>query len=248
MLAGLPTPAIIAHRGASAYAPENTLAAFKLAIEMGADGIELDVRLSRDQEVVVIHDGRLGRTTDGNGLVSQTSLAELKGLDAGSWYGPKFKGETLPTLEEVIILVGGKAALNIELKGDQETLINKTIELIQRYNLGDRVIISSFKTKALRKMHKNNPELPQGLLILPGLVGSWVRTISGKSVPHQTIHPYFKDVNADMLRQAHQSHRPLLAWTVNNPEVMRRLFTMGVDGIITNDPLLARQVRAEGGQ
>jgi glycerophosphoryl diester phosphodiesterase len=180
--------------------------------------------------------------------VSQKSAAELKSLDAGSWYDPKYKGETIPALEEVMSLVGDQAVLNIELKGDQEPLINKTAELIQRYNLEGRVIISSFKAKALRMMQKRNPDIPKGLLILPGLAGSWARSVSSKIVPHQALHPYFRDVTEKVLRQAHENHKPVSAWTVNQPEHMHRLFTLGIDAIITNDPELALRVRAEGMQ
>src|SRR3990167_3696238 len=148
---------VIAHRGASCDAHENTLSAFELAIAQGADMIELDVRLSRDQEVMVFHDRSLKRTAGDERLLQQLSLRELKHLDAGGWFDPRFAGEEIPTLAEVLQICQGKIMLNIEIKKDavfrSEALIEKKIlALLEQYNMSHQVMISSFEPLALKRI------------------------------------------------------------------------------------------------
>ena len=147
MLESLPRPAIFAHRGASAHAPENTLAAFKTALEQGADAIELDAKLSSDGIVVAIHDESVNRTTGAPGLVSQTSLAGLRALDAGSFLSDKFCGEKIPTLEEVFEAVGQRTFINVELtnyKTPDDHLIESVCMLVRKFRMQERVLFSSF--------------------------------------------------------------------------------------------------------
>ena len=161
---------MIAHRGASAYAPENTLAAFQLALRQGADGVELDVQLSADGEVVVCHDGSVDRTTDGHGLVAELSLAQLKQLDAGAWFGQAFRGERIPTLAEVFESLPG-GIIDVELKPGalSSALPNKVAALITRFNLSERVIVTSFLPHYLSRIHQLLPKQAIGLLELRGI-------------------------------------------------------------------------------
>lgn len=246
-----PCPAIIAHRGASAQAPENTLAAFRIALTLGADGIELDVHLSLDGEVVVIHDADLGRTTNGAGYVYEKTLKELKQLDAGGWFGAEFVGEHLPTLGEVFELVGDQLFVNVELKGPglfRSALPAKTIEVVLHYGFEDRVIFSSFNPWLLRQIAQHLPEARLGLLLPPGGIAGWVRVLSKPVVTPWAYHPHYKTVTPGFFERANQENLPVLAYTVNQPEEISRLCTMGIYGIITDDPAKALALRGESKQ
>ena len=248
MFNSLPRPTIFAHRGASAHAPENTLAAFQLAVQHGAPAIELDAKLSVDGEVVVIHDQTVDRTTNGGGVVRQLPLAALRELDAGAKFDPKYLGEKIPTLAEVFEEVGHKLFINVEITNYAspfDALPLKVAELVKRHGLQDQVLFSSFFGLSLRRAHRITPEVPLGLLAFPGFKGSLARSFVGKLTPYQALHPETGDVTPRLIAKAHQDSRRVHVYTVNNPEVMRRLFTWGVDGIFTDDPLLALQVLAE---
>ena len=166
-------PQIIAHRGASGHAPENTLSAFLLAAEMGADGIELDVHLTVDGEVVVIHNDTVDATTDGRGRVSEMALHELKALDAGGWYDARYAGERIPTLVEVFKAIGRRLLINVEIKverglasqkGQQGQLEAKVVRLIEDHQMSQQVLVSSFSAGTLRRVHKLCPNIPLGFL------------------------------------------------------------------------------------
>jgi len=248
MYTQLPHPAIFAHRGSSAHAPENTLSAFELASSQGADAIELDAKLCADGEIIIFHDQTLERTTDGSGKVLDFSLAAIKELDAGSWYDARFQGETVPTLGEVFESVGQKIVINVELTNyasPRDDLADKVVECIQRYGLQNSVLLSSFNPLALRRAHKLKPEIPLGLLALPGIQGAWARSWLGRFVPYRALHPEMGDTTAKLLQRQHKKGYRVHVWTVNAPERMRQLFEWEVDGIFTDDPLLARQVREQ---
>lgn len=240
-------PAIIAHRGASAYAPENTLAAFELALRQSADAIELDAKLSADGKVVIYHDQTTDRTTATSGRVKDFTLAELRRLDAGSHFDVAFKGEPIPTLEEVFDLVGHRTFINIELTNygsPTDTLPEKVAALVQRHRLSKRVLFSSFNPLALIRVRRKLPETPIGLLALPGRAGVWARSFLGRLLGYQSLHPAACDVNLALVESAHRRGQKVFVWTVNQAEQMRQLFDMGVDGIFTDDPILAQQVLA----
>ncbi len=245
----LPRPTIFAHRGASAFAPENTLAAFELAVIQNADAIELDAKLSADGQVVVIHDQSVDRTTDGAGQVLELPLSALKELDAGNWFGEEYTGELIPTLDEVFEAVGRKIFINIELTNYaslRDQLADKVVELVQRHNLQGSILFSSFNPFALRRAHQLLPEVPLGLLSFPGLAGLWARSWPGSwLVPYQALHPVLQDTREKLISWQHVRGRRVHTWTVNNSEDMRWLFRHKVDGIFTDDPLLAQQIRAE---
>jgi glycerophosphoryl diester phosphodiesterase len=250
MYSDLHVPAVFAHRGASAYAPENTLAAFQLAIEQGADGIELDVNLTADGHVVVIHDSIVDNTTNGSGEVRDMELKILKSFDAGSWFAPKFKGEKVPTLDEVLKLVGEDVFTNIELKqkyfiSPLDQLPGKVAALVEKHNLKNKIIFSSFNPWALIKIHRLLPSVPVGLLIFSGVLGSLARLIVSGFVRYQSLHLHFSAVTPVLLQSARAKGYHVFAYTVNQPEDIRRLFALSIDGIITDDPLLALTIRQE---
>ena len=227
-------PKIIAHRGASAHAPENTIAAFQLALEQGADGIELDVMLSKDGHLVVIHDNTVDRTTDGKGAVRDMTLEELKSLDAGG-------GQRIPTLEEVLELFGGRFIINIELS-NYVSIFNKlpieAAKMVKNHQLGKSVIMSSFNPFNLPRFHAILPEVDLGLLTDPNKAKKWVWRLFN----YDALHPHFSDVDQVLVAALHRRNRKVNVWTVDDPQEIRRLAALGVDSIITNDPVAAREV------
>ena len=238
----------IAHRGASGHAPQNTMAAFVLAAEMGADGIELDVHLSADGELVVIHDHTVDATTDGHGAVSALSLAQLQQLDAGGRFDPRYAGERIPTLRQVFAGVGQRLLINVEIKvapgHHPERLEPEVVRLIEESGMIDRVLISSFSTRSLRRVRGLNRRIPLALLYsrpapaaLPYL-GRWSR------IAYDALHPRYDLVGAPLLARARTRGQRVNVWTVNEAAEMRRMRDLGVDGIITNYPDVLRDVLA----
>lgn len=227
-------PKIIAHRGASAHAPENTIAAFRLALEEGADGIELDVMLSKDGHLVVIHDDAVDRTTDGKGFVRDMTLDELKSLDAG-------EGQSIPTLEEVFEEFGGRFIINVELKNYSSIFDGLPIEaakMVKKHQLGESVIVSSFNPFNLPRFHKRMPEVDLGLLTQPNAAKKWVWRL----FKYDALHPHFSDVDQVLVASLHRRNRKVNVWTVDDPSEIKRLAALKVDSIITNDPKAARKV------
>ena len=252
MYADLPRPTIFAHRGAKKYAPENTLAAFRLAVEQGAAAIELDAKLTADGEVVVHHDLTLERTTNGTGSLNTHTLAALKQLDAGSHFGPGFAGEPIPTLAEVFEAVGQQIFINVELTNyasPKDALPEKVVALVKHYGLEKLVMFSSFNRLALQSAQRLMPEIPLGLLAFPYLLGAPARSWIGRRwVDYQALHPALMDAKPRLIRKAHKWGKRVHVYTVNLRHDMLRLFQAGVDGIFTDDPLLALQVLRELGK
>jgi glycerophosphoryl diester phosphodiesterase len=241
----LPHPVIFGHRGACANAPENTLASFELALTQGADAIELDAKLTADGQVVVIHDQTVDRTTNGKGWVNQLKLEEIRRLDAGWFFDIAFKGERVPTLEEVLTQVGGRTFTNIELTNytsPGDALPLKVAELVKHLGIQDRVMFSSFHPIPLLHAHQLLPDVPIGLLADTGFSGALARSWLGWLIPHQALHPEASNTSLALIQREHRRGRRVNVWTVNEPQVMRSLFKWDVDGIFTDDPLLARQV------
>ena len=237
-------PLNVAHRGASRAAPPNTLAAFLLAAEMGAGGIELDVQLSSDRVPVVIHDFSVERTTDGTGPVSSLTLAELKRLDAGSSFGAAFAGERIPTLAEVLEAVGNLMLLNIELKSTRlraTGLASAVVTLVADYGLGERCLISSFNPVLLRRAKRLAPDIAAGLLYAPNLPLPLRRAWLAPFLAHEARHPEHTMVDARYMAWARRRGYQVNTWTVDEPEEMRRLMGLGVDGIVTNRPDALRE-------
>ena len=234
-----------AHRGASHDAPQNTLAAFRLAREMGADGVELDVQASKDGEAVVIHDFTVDATTDGQGAVKDKTLAELKELDAGSWFDARFAGERIPTLEEVLVGVGHQLLLNIELKTKafaNTDLVAEMVRLIEDHNLVHRAIVSSFSPFALRRVKRLNHRIATGLIYSFDLPAHLIRALFLLLADADALHPEKHLVTQKYMDWAKERGYRVNAWTVDEPAEMERLIALGVDGIITNRPDVLKEI------
>jgi glycerophosphoryl diester phosphodiesterase len=236
------TPLVIAHRGASYDAPENTLAAFALARKQGADGVELDTSLSKDGVPVVIHDLSLDATTNGAGLVRNYTLKQLKEFDAGSHYDFAFRHETIPTLDEVFETVGHDMVINVELKTDAiraNGLEPNVLTVIRRHNASGRVIVSSFNPFALRRFHAIAPDIPIGYLYAAGSSLPYRFGWFMFALPHQARHPEQVLVDKEFMAWARANNFRVNTWTVDAPERIRELRDLGVDAIITNRPQVA---------
>lgn len=239
-------PLNLAHRGVSTCAPENTLAAFRLAAELGADGIELDAKLSRDGVVVIMHDATVNRTTDGSGRVSDLTLAELKRLDAGFKLDAKFAGERVPTLDEVVEAISDRLLINVELtnyesRGDGLEL--KVVDLIVKRGLVDRVLVSSFNPLGLRKVKRAAPQIVCGLLTRPGLRFYLRRALLAPLIPGlDARHPHFSMIDANIVRKVHARGQKVNTWTVNEEASMRRMIDVGADAIITSRPDVLKRI------
>lgn len=239
-------PIVVAHRGASGYAPENTMAAIKKAITMGVDMIEIDVQLSKDKEVVLMHDLTVDRTTNGKGKVRDLYLEEIKKLDAGKWFSSEFLGEKVPTLEEVIQAINGQCKLLIEVKRVKSKKLeieNKIVQLINKYNAYNWCIVQSFETQVIKNIQALDKSIEchklvtMNISVLPLHIDSRIKTgtiYKYKTV--QSINPYFKMLNKRKVNKIHSRGQKIITWTVNEPEDMKRMIEMGVDGIITNYP------------
>ena len=248
MLENLARPAVIAHRGARAHAPENTLAAFSLAVQQQADAIELDATLSADGHVVIIHDNTVNRTTNGSGKVSRLPLKTLKGLDAGSSYDIAFRGEQIPTLEEVFLTVGKDIIINIELKANLTSigqLTEQVVKCVKNHNMSDRVFFSSFNIFALRRLAKLLPKVPRGLLTLKGVAGIFSQKKILDLVFCQSLHIHHQDARQSLVNRVQRQERKVFSYTVNHPEDIKRLIALGIDGIFTDDPLRTKRIIAD---
>ena len=248
MLESLPRPTIFAHRGASAYAPENTLASFELAIQQGADAIELDAKLTSDGHAIAIHDLTVDRTTGAHGKVEEMSLAKLRSLDAGSFFSPKFQGEKIPLLEEIFEAFGKRTLINVELSNHDtphDNLVETVCMLVKKFNLQNRILFSSFHPRSLAKARALLPEVPRGLLAIDGFRAMWIRSFFFFFGDYQALHPYILTTSPQQIRRVHRMKRRVHVYTVNEEHKMGKLFHWGVDGIFTDDPLLALRVRGE---
>jgi len=234
-----------AHRGASQMAPENTLAAFDLAARQGADGIELDVRLCRTGEWVVIHDSRLNRTTSGRGFVRAKTLEDLRGLDAGSSFHPRFARERVPTLAEVLDWARGRVLLNIEIKSLARAEARaewRLLNLLRRHGVRRQCLISSFNPIVLRRLARLDSEIPTGLL----LNVKWFRRSAEKSLIRlmnlRAVHISRRLARPRFLNRLRKTGLGIFVWDVNLPADLRRLVDYGVDGIITDVPHLLKDI------
>ena len=248
MFTSLSHPVIFAHRGASAHAPENTLAAFELAHMHGADAIELDVKLSADGQVVVIHDMTVNRTTGASGKVKDLKLADLRALDAGSFFLEKFHSEKIPLLEEVFEAVGKKLFINVELtnyNAPRDHLVESVCSLVKKFNFQKRLMFSSFFAFNLGKAQSYLPEVPRGLLAYGGVLGAWARSFGFAFGEYVALHPYLNDVTPQQVARVHRLNRRLHVWTVNDEQNLSRMLEWNVDGIFTDDPQLAVRLRGE---
>lgn len=230
-------PVIYAHRGFSGIAPENTVIAFRKALEVGATGIELDVQLSKDGEIMVIHDEKIDRTTNGKGLVIQYTKDELQQFDAGSWLAPEFAGAQIPTLREVLeLLRNTPIQLNIEFKTgvvDYEGLEEKTLRLVKHYRYENQTLYSSFNHYSLVKVKSLDHKARIGLLYVAGLYEPWDYA---RKLGADAIHPLYYSARPELVVAAHASGIEVNTYTVDMEADLRNVLLAGVDGIITNYP------------
>jgi glycerophosphoryl diester phosphodiesterase len=221
----------IAHRGASGDFPENTLPAFAAAIEAGAQMCELDVQLTADAAVVVIHDETVNRTTNGAGAVSAMTLAEIRRLDAGHKFGAGFAGARVPALEEVLELVKGRCRLNVELKSPG--VEREVYRLLRAHGAIAGTIVSSFDWDALAAVRRLEPALSIGVLADRGAEAMFEAAADLRAI---SVNPRHNMVTPAIVERAHRIGLTVLVWTVDKPAEMRRMIALGVDGIMTNYP------------
>ncbi len=232
-------PLVGAHRGASARAPENTLAAFQAALDDGADLVELDVHLTRDGELAVIHDARTERVTGVGRVVAETDMKTLRRLDAGRHKGPEWaeRGIGIPELGDVLALLAGRMLVNVEVKSGMDAL-PVLARRIAAYDMADKVVVSSFDPEVVRAAGTMEPRVLTGLLLdhaEPDPIKATQEV--GAALLHMT-HRYISPV---LVGRAHERGIGALAWTVNDPTEMRRLAALDVDAILSDDPRLLRQ-------
>ena len=240
---------IIAHRGAMGEAPENTLAAFELAVKQGCDAIELDVQLSADQEIVVCHDHTIDRTTNGTGAIATMTAEEMRRYDAGSWFDPKFAGERIPLLREVFERVPKHIQINVELKmipAYESVLQQKLVELLHAYDRVGTVFVSSFDHPALVELKRIEPSVRVGLLYNHRMhhPEKYARMFESEVY---SLHPNYHYFREEDIRNAHAAGLQVYPWTMNDAEKMKKYVQLGVDGIITNYPAVLKQVLQERG-
>ena len=224
---------VIAHRGASSYAPENTLAAFDLAIQMGVSHIELDVHSTSDGHVVVIHDETVNRTTNGSGPVTSHALAALQALDAGSWFGGRFAGQRIPTFEEVLERYQGRAHLHTEIKGRSADLSQLTVDLVRKRGMAGQVTITSFQRTRLEEARDHAPELPRGWLVTEV---SDATIAQARALGLSQLCPIARAVTPELVHRLHVEGFVVRAWGVATEDQMRQVVQAGADGMTVNFP------------
>lgn len=228
---------IYAHRGSSGTHPENTLAAFQAAAELNIHGVELDVHLTKDGELVVIHDETINRTSTGEGFIKDLTLAELRAFDYGSWFGDEFVGERIPTLEEVLAIFQDTAHhVNIELKSDvfpYEGMGEKVLYAIERMRMAQRVVISSFDHEAIREFKKMAPHIEVALLTMEVLVDAYDYA---RFIPADALHISLPTAQRKMTKEALLKGAIIRVFTVNKVEYALALQQLGVHAMFTDFP------------
>lgn len=243
---------LIGHRGAGGLAPENTLPSLDSAFVYDVDRVEVDVFQSKDNKIIVCHDAKIDRTTDGKGFIKDYNLEDLKKFDAGSWFSDDFKGTKLPTLDEAFATVDAKANFIIELKdGSPEypDIEKNTLDLIHKYNATEWTLIHSFDDEILKKLLELKVDVPIHKLytiktaILPIMWDKkWHFGTIGNYKYCDEISAYYKFVTPWVINKVHKMGKPINVWTVDDPKIVKRLLNMGVDGIITNRPDLMKPI------
>ena len=230
-------PLIIAHRGDCSAAPENTMEAFRGAVEVGADGFEFDVRLTKDGEVVVMHDRRVDRTTTGKGPVGTFTLAELRKLDAGSWFSPRFQSARVPTLAEVFEEISPSVLVNVELKVKGygvKPLVSRVVDMIRRYDRFESTMVASFNPMALLAVRLIESRIKRGYIWcqqhpLP-IRQRWLSPLAN---PYW-MDPDLKTFTPKLLDRFHRQGKPVLAWDVDAGTDLQPLAKMGLDALVTD--------------
>lgn len=235
---------ILAHRGARKVAPENTLAAFKKAIKLGFDGVEMDIMLTKDGVPVVSHNDDLSHTTRSTGLISETLSYDLAKVDAGSLFGGHFRGEPIPTLDNVLALLSEHDLfIDIELKrqphahGGVEEIVS---EMIYHHRIFDRVLVSSFSPLILRRFHKISPKIPTALIIGPHPFFFLKTLLSANMLNVKAIKPVLQYTGATLVNFARKRDWKIFAWTVTTRQEYMKAVELGLDGVIADEPELLK--------
>ena len=238
---------VIAHRGASAYAPENTLAAFKKAQELNITWVEFDVMQSLCGEVIIFHDELLDRTTNGKGDVSLVNYSDLTKLDAGSWFTPDFSAECIPTLNQLLeFLTENNMSMNIELKslpGDEEKLVLKVLEVVSQYqDNSSAILFSSFSLQALQALHHYSPESNKGMLL-----HEWEENWEKLCVELNcvSVHVFEEILTKQTSHEIKAMNKKLLSYTVNDPNRAAELFSWGVDAVFSDRPDVIKNLEVQ---
>jgi glycerophosphoryl diester phosphodiesterase len=235
---------IYAHRGASKIAPENTLPAFDYANQMGTDGIETDVQLTKDNVPVLIHDENLRRTTDGTGFVQDYTYEELQNLDAGSWFAEKFEGTRIPSLAEFLEWVKNKPLkLNMELKNniiDYKGLESIVYDMLVAYNMLGRTVISSFNPESIQRLKEIDEAIPTAFL-----TSKKIRDLTSyaKDLGASSLHIKYRLLTKKLVNQCHENDLSIRVYTVNRPAHITRSFKLKSDAVFTDVPHLAIEYR-----
>lgn len=228
---------IYAHRGASGTHPENTIAAFQEAARLPIEGVEFDVHLTKDGEVVVIHDEKINRTSNGKGLVQDMTLAELKQYDFGSWFSEQFRGETIPTLQEVLdVFKDTNHKMNIEIKTDvyhYEGIEEKVIAIVKANQLEERVVISSFNHESLQIVHYLQPDLEIAALLMEAIIepARYLQLLNAEA-----LHLFLPSANRTSIKNMIADGGTVRVFTVNEVDYMKQLQALGVSAIFTDYP------------
>jgi glycerophosphoryl diester phosphodiesterase len=232
----------VAHRGASRVAPENTLAAFRRALDAGAAAVECDVQRTRDGRLVVMHDQTVDRTTDGRGPVAALTFEEVRRLDAGRWLDPAFAGERVPSLDEVLDLLRGRALVLLEIKNGPmfyEGIEAQIAEALRRHGMLDAALVMSFDHPAVRTMRGAAPEVATGIIYNARLVDV---AAAARAANADAVCPWWGLVTAGVVADAHEAGLGVFPWTIDDEPVVRRCLAWGVDGVTSNDARLLEQV------
>lgn len=246
---------VISHRGANKRAPQNTILAFRKSLEIGVDGFETDVHLTKDGVPVICHNYDVDDTSNGHGFISEMNFDELRHLDFGSYFSSVYAGTTLPSLDEFLMLSknGGIKVMNIEIKEPKDgslAIVSKVLDMVNEYDLFDELIISSFCPEILVECKRINPETKTGLLYSPNqnvfykkLLFSFVEYAKELGVDY--MHPHYAVVTQNYVEKLHENGIGVNPWTVDNESDIRRMIKFGVDGIITNIPDLVNDILSE---
>jgi glycerophosphoryl diester phosphodiesterase len=240
-------PLIVAHRGSSGSAPENTLAAFRMAVDEGADMIELDVRLTKDFHLVVHHDKQLKRTTNGSGFLWDKTLQELRMLDAGSWFSPRFRGETIPTLRQVLEILPSHVKVNIEAKTDGDPrkrmhMEESCILIVLEKRFEERVLVSSFDHRFLRRMHDLYPAIKTGALYVPVRDVAKKPSTLARRVGVSAFITSHTQLRKRQVEDAHAHNIMVGCYSVNTRPQLEKVLKLGVDAVVTDYPGSVRRM------
>lgn len=234
---------IFAHRGYSSLYPENTMVAFREAEQVNADGIEIDIQMTKDGELVIIHDEKVDRTTNGKGMVKDFTYSQIRRLDASANFKEGTINSPIPSLKELFEWMQDNSIIcNIELKNnriDYKGMEEKMIVLIREFNLSERIIISSFNHYSLVYCHQIAPDIETAPLLSNGIYQPW---IYAHAIKAKSFHPNYKKINEELIRKAAQYKVKVRPYTVNCPTQIKKFVDAGISGIITDEPALAKEI------